>query len=112
MVIPSGCRNSEPTPLPIISGSAPSSGRQGRHQDRAKAQQAGLVDGFARTLAFLAFSVERKVDHHDGVLFDDADQQDDADDAMMPRSVCESISASSAPTAGRGQRGQNRDRWI
>ena len=55
--------------------------RQRRHQDRPEAQQAGLVDRLARRLAFVALGVEREVDHHDRVLLDDADQQDDADDA-------------------------------
>jgi hypothetical protein len=32
-------------------------------------------------LALLALGVQGEVDHHDGVLLDDADQQDDADDA-------------------------------
>ena len=31
-------------------------------------------------LSAVAFGVEREVDHHDGVLLDDANQQDDADE--------------------------------
>jgi adenylate kinase family enzyme len=46
-----------------------------------KAQQARLLDRFARALALIALRVECEVDHHDRVLLDDADQQDDADDA-------------------------------
>ena len=56
-------------------------GGHGGHQDRAEAEQAGLEDGFARRFALLAFGGEGEVDHHDGVLLHDADQQDDADDA-------------------------------
>ena len=51
----------------------------GGHHDRAEAQQAGLVDGLHRRQPFGALGVERKVNHHDGVLLHDADQQDDAD---------------------------------
>src|SRR6185312_13767002 len=54
--------------------------RHGRHHDRAEAQQAGLVDcRLGRDIAG-ALPVEREVDHHDGVLLDDADQHDHADD--------------------------------
>jgi hypothetical protein len=54
---------------------------QRRHHDRAEAQQRRLEDRLARRLAALALGVERKVDHHDRVLLDDADEQHDADDA-------------------------------
>src|SRR5229473_89264 len=54
--------------------------RRRRHQNRAQAQQASLVDGLARRLALLALGIEGEVDHHDGVLLDDADQENDADD--------------------------------
>src|SRR5215469_414655 len=51
-----------------------------RHHDRPEAQQAGLMDRLLRALAFEALGLQREVDHHDRVLFDDTDQQDDADD--------------------------------
>ena len=38
------------------------------HHDRPKAQQAGLKDRLRRALAFVAFRLEGKVDHHDRVL--------------------------------------------
>ena len=50
-----------------------------RHHDGTEAHQAGLIDRFARRQPLLAFRVEREVDHHDGVLFDDADEQQHAD---------------------------------
>ena len=53
---------------------------QCRHQDGAETEQAGLVDRLARRLAIAPLCIEREVDHHDGVLLDDTDQQDDADD--------------------------------
>jgi hypothetical protein len=43
----------------------------------------------------------REVDHHDRVLFHDADQQDDADDGD-DRQIGPSISANSAPTPAEG----------
>jgi len=52
-----------------------------RHQDWAKAQTAGLVDRLLGAEAALALADQGKVDQHDAVLFDDADQQDDPDDA-------------------------------
>jgi hypothetical protein len=44
-----------------------------------QAQQARLDDGVGRRRASFALCLEREVDHHDRVLLDDADQQDDAD---------------------------------
>ena len=80
MEMPSGCRNSEPAPVPIIKRQCAENRGHGRHQDRPESQQAGLVDRFARRLALVALGVEREVDHHDRVFLHDADQKDDADD--------------------------------
>jgi len=44
------------------------------HQDGAEAQQAGLVDGLFSSFVEEALGLQRKVDHHDGVLLHDADQ--------------------------------------
>ncbi len=55
-------------------------GGERRHQDRAEAEQAGLVDRVAGRLALLALRLEREIDHHDRVLLHDADQEHDADD--------------------------------
>jgi TetR/AcrR family transcriptional regulator len=52
---------------------------QRRHHDGAKAQDARLADRLLRRHAAVALRVEREVDHHDGVLLHDADQQQDAD---------------------------------
>src|SRR3954471_18369106 len=48
------------------------------HHDGTEAQEASLVDSFDRRLTVIALGFKRKVDHHDGVLFDNADEQDDA----------------------------------
>src|SRR5215471_619082 len=53
--------------------------RECRYHDRPEAQQAGLVDRLQLALAFEPFRLQRKVEHHDRVLFDNADQQNDAD---------------------------------
>ncbi len=79
MVMPSGRRSSDPVPVPSASGTPAQQRRHGGHHDGPEAQQAGLIDRFARRLAFLALRLQREVDHHDGVLLHDADQQDDAD---------------------------------
>ena len=55
-------------------------GRRRRHENGAEAQLAGFKDGVARSLPVFALRYKSKVDHHDRVLFDDADQQNDADD--------------------------------
>jgi hypothetical protein len=52
-------------------------GSHGGHHDGAEAQQAGLIDGFDRRQALLALGLQGEVDHHDGVLFHDADQQNE-----------------------------------
>ena len=65
--------------MPSASGRPPEQRGHGGHHDGAEAQQAGLVNRVERRFAFLALGFERKVDHHDGVFLDDADQQDDAD---------------------------------
>ena len=54
--------------------------------------------------ALLALGLEREVDHHDGVLLHDADQQHDADDADdVEVESRASSSASSAPTPAEGR---------
>ena len=78
MVIPSGCLQ-----LRAFAGSERQRQRaeqrgEGRHHDRAKAQEASLLDRIAR-VAPGPLRLEREVDHHDRVLLDDADQQQDPD---------------------------------
>jgi len=40
-----------------------------------KRRRHAFIDGVERRLPFLALGFQREVDHHDGVLFHDADQQ-------------------------------------
>jgi len=81
MVMPSGWRSSEPTPLPSISGKAPSNAdsvviRIGRKRSRQASRIASCgvrpcvrSASRAKSIIMMAF------------FLDDADQEDDADDA-------------------------------
>jgi hypothetical protein len=50
------------------------------HHDRAEARHRRVKDRVAAVHAFLTFGLQREVDHHDGVLLDDANQQNDTDE--------------------------------
>ena len=80
------------------------------HENRPEAQQAGLVDGVLGAQPFAALGLERKVDHHDGVFLDNADQQDDADQRDDIKVVAAQKQGNQRPHRGRGQRGEYRDR--
>ena len=103
MAMPSGRRSSEPGPVAIASGTAPSSAakvviRIGRKRSRAASSTARSGDRPWRALL-----LQREVDQHDAVLLDDADQQDDADAARSRRAPCSaSRSAISAPRPADG----------
>ena len=64
----------------------------------------------ARLLSFLALGFEREVDHHDGVLLHDADQQDDADERDDAELAAAEHQRQERADTGRRQRGENRDR--
>jgi len=95
---------------------APSAGQRhspqqcghGRHHDRAKAQQRRLVDRVLGTLP-LPFLFQREVDHHDGILFHNANEQDDADQRHDIQVHSEQEQGEQGPGARRGQRGEDRD---
>jgi len=84
IVMPRGRRRSDPVPVPGASGKAPRSAAIGGHQDRTKAQHACFDDGVVGVLTFVPLGGQSEVDHNDGVLFHDADQQNDADDHDVP----------------------------
>jgi hypothetical protein len=78
IVIPSGFLNSAPSPPPNASDKLAKSAasvviRIGRNRAAGRPQKSRLP-----VSSFLALRFERKVDHHDAVLFHDADQQDDS----------------------------------
>ena len=60
-------------------GQRAQAGGQRRHQDGPEAQQAGLAHRLIRRESARSLGVEREVDDQDGVLLDDADQQEQAD---------------------------------
>ena len=103
MVTPSGFRSSEPVPPSSASGSAPNRAASvvimiGRKRSRL----ACTMESRGRQ-ALRALGLEREVDHHDGVLLDDAHQQHDADQRRPWRGPCRtSIRASSAPMPADG----------
>ena len=84
--------------------------REGRHHDGPEAQQACLVDGLDGRKAFIALGLEGEIDHHDGVLLHNADEQKDADqrhDAEI--GAGDQQRENGADACGR-QRGEDRER--
>ena len=55
------------------------------------------------------FCFEREVDHHDGILLHDTDQQDDADQGYDAEIVAGNQQRENCADTGRGQRGENRE---
>src|SRR5207245_5324522 len=51
----------------------------GRHQDRTETSAAGFENGISRRQAAVTLGLQREIHHHDAVLLDDADQENDAD---------------------------------
>ena len=60
-------------------------------------------------LCFLALGLESKVDHHNGVLLHDSDQQNDADQRHHCQIVARDQQSQDCAHARRGQRGENRN---
>ena len=84
--------------------------RHGGHHDGPEAQQAGLKNGVLRSLAFVALGFQGKIDHHDRVLLDDADEQHDADERDHAEVAARDEQRQQRAHARRRQRGKNRDR--
>jgi hypothetical protein len=74
-----------------------------------KRKQAGLVDCLLGRQIPSALGLERKIDHHDGVLLHDADQQDHADQCHDAEISVEQRQGEHRPDAG-GRQGQDRER--
>jgi hypothetical protein len=49
------------------------------HSEWPETQQTRLADRVPRRKTTIALRLDREIDEHDAVLFDDADQQNDAD---------------------------------
>src|SRR5208337_217103 len=84
-------------------------GRHGGHQDGAEAQDASLEDGFTRAFAIDALGGERKVDHQDGVLLDDTDQENDADQGNDAEVLVKDHERKHGADSRGGQRGNDRE---
>jgi hypothetical protein len=74
----------------------------GRKRTRQASKMASL-----RGPAFIALLVQGEVDHHDGVLLDDADQHDDADEGVEAQIDAEDQQGQQGAEAGGGQAGKN-----
>ena len=84
--------------------------RHGGHQDGPEAQDGGLVDRLGGIEPIVAFALQRHVDHHDGVLLDDADQQQHADHGDDAELHVGDLERQQRADAGRRQGRQDRDR--
>ena len=84
-------------------------GRHGGHHDGTEAQQASFPDRILRTRPARS-RLDGKIDHHDGVLLDDAHQQDDADDGDDGELDIKQMQNQQRTEARRRQTRQNRDR--
>ena len=84
-----------------------------RHHDRPEADEAGLVDRLLGVLAFVALRLDREVDHHDPVLLDEADEQDDADEGVdRELRSRRSSSVTSAPKPANGSAERIVSGWM
>ena len=84
--------------------------RHRRHHDRAEAQDRGLADRFLRRQMLVALGDDGEVDHHDAVLLDDADQQNDSDQGNQAEIESERHQDRERADAGRRQRRENGQR--
>src|SRR6266481_8986617 len=88
----------------------PEQSRHRRHHDRAKALERGIEDRLFGPHPKGPLGIKREVDHHDGVLLDDADEQDDGDHPHQRQVVAGDHERDQRPDASRRQGRQNRDR--
>ena len=75
---------------------------------RKRSSAASTIE-FARVEPALALRLEREVDHHDGVLLDDAHQQHDADQRHQRQIEAHDHQREQRADAGRRQRRQDRE---
>ena len=81
----------------------------GGHHDGTEAQQTGLVDRLFGLHALIPFGFESEVDHHDGILLDDTDEQNDADERDDGEIDVEKEQGEDGANTGGGQRRENGD---
>src|SRR5208282_6867649 len=58
----------------------------------------------------VALRIQREIDHHDAVLFDNADQKHETDDGNDAEILAEKDQCEKSPDTGGWKRGKNRDR--
>ena len=85
-------------------------GGHGGHHDGPETDDAGFVNGFLGGELFLALGGEGKVHHHDGVLLDNAHEQNDADEGNQGKVHVEDHQRQQRPQAGGGQAGEDGQR--
>ena len=85
-------------------------GGEGGHHDGTEAHQACLVDGFDGRQALFALGLQGKVDHHDGVLLHDSDEQENADQGHDAEIGAGDEQGENRADAGGRQRGENGER--
>src|SRR3970282_838689 len=99
--MPSGRRASPPAPNDRAMGRLPmSAAKVVIMMGRKRMRQASWIRS-ARAAPSLRLDVE--VDHHDGILLDDADQHDDADKAVHVKLLAEHPQREQRAEAGRGK---------
>ena len=81
----------------------------GGHHDGTETQQAGLKNCFLRWFVFDSFRFEGEVNHHDGVLLHDANQQNDPDQANDTEIVAGDQQRQDGSDAGGGQSREDGD---
>ena len=84
-------------------------GGHGSHQNGAEAQEAGFVNGVERRGFLFALELDGEIDHEDGVLLDDADQEDDADEGDHVQVGTGKFDGENRADAGAGDGGKNGD---
>ena len=68
------------------------------------------MNGFLGALSFCALGVQGEVNHHDGILLDNADQHDDAHEGVEIQLLVEEAKSQERSDAGGRQTGKNGQR--
>ena len=80
------------------------------HQNRSQAQQRGAVNALLRIEPFAALQLQREVDHHDGVLHHDTDQQEQPQHGDQTQTLAAELERQQRTQPGRRQGRENGQR--
>src|SRR5665213_1296394 len=83
--------------------------RHGGHHNRTKTKQTGLINRVHGVLPFIALRLQRKIDHHDAVLLDDADEKNNANERNHAQILVKQHQSQNRPDAGGRKSGKNGD---